>query len=149
MSTIDEVGEALDVIAFAAFIRKPRRVFRISKSSFEEEGRDALSNGTTLLHCTSFIPANATQTNLRAMTALKDRFCLPVGYSDHTEVMEVSLVNCVGRCCNRKTHLTLDRTMNGPDHFCINGTNRIHGARSVYSDYSRCLRFKPQTTSRG
>ncbi len=53
--------------------------------------------------------------NLRAMDALRV-FGLPVGYSDHTEGILVSLAAVARGAIVIEKHFTLDRTMPGPDH---------------------------------
>nr|MCR5345062.1 N-acetylneuraminate synthase family protein [Lachnospiraceae bacterium] len=45
----------------------------------------------TLLHCTTDYPAPLESVNLKAMLTLKEKFGCPVGYSDHTKGIEVSV----------------------------------------------------------
>jgi N,N'-diacetyllegionaminate synthase len=50
------------------------------------------SNGTddiTILHCTTQYPAPVKDVNLNAMKMLREKFGYPVGYSDHTQGIEV------------------------------------------------------------
>ncbi|BAS28217.1 N-acetylneuraminate synthase [Limnochorda pilosa] len=69
-----------------------------------------------LLHCTSAYPAPYDALNLRAMETLRQAFGLPTGYSDHSLGIEVPVaVTALGACILEK-HLTLDRTLPGPDH---------------------------------
>ncbi|MEW6680128.1 MAG: N-acetylneuraminate synthase family protein, partial [bacterium] len=44
-----------------------------------------------LLHCTSNYPTKYEDVNLKAMVTLKDEFNVPIGYSDHTEGIEVAV----------------------------------------------------------
>lgn len=69
-----------------------------------------------LMHCTSSYPTPPQDANLRVLRTLMDRFALPVGYSDHTEdhIAAVGAV-ALGACIIEK-HITLDRSMKGPDH---------------------------------
>jgi N,N'-diacetyllegionaminate synthase len=54
--------------------------------------------------------------NLRAMTALAERYGVPVGLSDHTPGIETSLAAvALGAACIEK-HFTLSRRLYGPDH---------------------------------
>lgn len=69
-----------------------------------------------LLHCVSSYPANAEDCNLRAMQTLENAFKLPVGFSDHTLGIEVSLAAVALGACVIEKHFTLDRTLPGPDH---------------------------------
>jgi len=78
--------------------------------------REAGARDITLLHCTSLYPAPMESVNLRAMQTLRDSFDLPVGYSDHTlgDHVAVAAVALGARVIEK--HLTLDRTLPGPDH---------------------------------
>ncbi len=55
------------------------------------ELRNAGATDITLLHCTTSYPCPMTDVNLNAMLTLKDAFKIPVGYSDHTEGIEVPI----------------------------------------------------------
>ncbi|MFC1478504.1 N-acetylneuraminate synthase [Candidatus Margulisiibacteriota bacterium] len=81
--------------------------------------RTLIGNGTSqlaLLHCTSNYPAQIRDVNLRAMDTLKKTFKLPVGYSDHTEGIEVSLAAVARGAVVVEKHFTLDKSLPGPDH---------------------------------
>jgi len=69
-----------------------------------------------LFHCVSNYPAEPAQVNLRAMHTLQAAFGVPVGYSDHTLGIEVSLAAVALGACLVEKHFTLDRTLPGPDH---------------------------------
>ena len=69
-----------------------------------------------LLHCVSNYPANPADTNLRAMQTMTHAFNVPVGYSDHTLGIEVSLAAVALGACIVEKHFTLDRNLPGPDH---------------------------------
>ena len=70
----------------------------------------------TVLHCTSAYPAPIDQVNLRAMLALRQRFGVSVGYSDHTLGIEVPMAAVALGAEVIEKHLTLDRSSSGPDH---------------------------------
>jgi len=70
----------------------------------------------TLLHCTSSYPADPRECNLRAITTLHQAFNVPVGYSDHTAGIEVSVAAVALGACVLEKHFTLDRNLPGPDH---------------------------------
>lgn len=68
-----------------------------------------------LLQCTSAYPAAPGDANLRAMATLRDRFGVLVGYSDHTlGITSAIAATALGAAVIEK-HLTLDRTLPGPD----------------------------------
>jgi N,N'-diacetyllegionaminate synthase len=69
-----------------------------------------------LLHCVSNYPADAKDVNLRAMDTLRHAFAVPVGYSDHTEGVAVSIAAAALGAAVIEKHFTLDRTQPGPDH---------------------------------
>ncbi len=76
------------------------------------------SNGDpdlALLHCVSSYPTQASDANLRAMKTLACAFQRPVGYSDHTEGIEIPLAAVSLGACILEKHFTLDRSLPGPD----------------------------------
>lgn len=70
----------------------------------------------TLLHCTSEYPAPYENVNLLAMVTMANAFNLRVGYSDHTDGIEVSIASVALGAVVIEKHITLDRSMHGPDH---------------------------------
>ncbi len=71
---------------------------------------------TTLLHCNTEYPTPMEDVNLRAMATLKKTFGMPVGYSDHTLGIEISIAAVALGASVIEKHFTLDRNMEGPDH---------------------------------
>ena len=69
-----------------------------------------------LLHCTTNYPTPYEEVNLKAMITLKEAFKLPVGYSDHTDGIEIPVAAVSLGACIIEKHFTLDRNMIGPDH---------------------------------
>ena len=70
----------------------------------------------TVLQCTSDYPTRFEDANLRAMITMKNKFKLPVGYSDHTMGIEISLAAVAMGATMIEKHFTLNRSMKGPDH---------------------------------
>ncbi len=68
-----------------------------------------------LLHCNSTYPAAFEDINLRFMNQLR-RFGVPIGYSGHERGIAVSTVASALGASIIERHVTLDRTMDGPDH---------------------------------
>lgn len=92
MSTLDEVSAAYDLL--------------------KKNGAGEI----TLLHCTTEYPAPLADVNLRAMQTLQKVFGCPVGYSDHTQGIEISLAAAAMGASVIEKHFTLNRNMEGPDH---------------------------------
>ena len=68
------------------------------------------------MHCLSAYPAPPEEINLRAMDALADAFQVPVGFSDHTLGIGIAIAAAARGATVIEKHLTLDRTLPGPDH---------------------------------
>jgi len=68
-----------------------------------------------LLHCNSTYPAAFEDINLRFMERLR-KFGVPVGYSGHERGIAISTVASAIGAAIIERHITLDRTMDGPDH---------------------------------
>jgi N,N'-diacetyllegionaminate synthase len=73
-------------------------------------------NRITLLHCTTEYPAPFDEVNLKVIDTLRKAFNLPVGYSDHTEGIAISIAAAALGACVIEKHFTLDRGLPGPDH---------------------------------
>lgn len=72
--------------------------------------------GITVLHCTSAYPAPDAALNLRAILTMREALGLPIGYSDHSTGIEAALAAVSLGATVVEKHLTLDRTLPGPDH---------------------------------
>ena len=73
-------------------------------------------NKITLLHCTTEYPAPIEDVNLRAMATMRETFGLQVGYSDHTEGIDVPIAASALGATVIEKHFTLDQEASGPDH---------------------------------
>jgi N,N'-diacetyllegionaminate synthase len=94
MSTLKEIGEALDVL----------------------ESSGSARSGITILHCTTEYPAPISEVNLRAIETIRSTFGVPVGYSDHTEGIDVSIGAVALGATVIEKHFTTSRSLPGPDH---------------------------------
>jgi len=92
MSTLSEIHEAVDFL--------------------KENGAKEI----TLLHCVSAYPTPFEEVNLKVIPVLKNMFKVPVGYSDHTLGVEVSIAAVALGANLIEKHFTLDKNMPGPDH---------------------------------
>ena len=73
-------------------------------------------NKLTLLHCTTEYPVPMSGVNLRTMQSIQSAFRLAVGYSDHTQGIEVPIAAVAMGATVIEKHFTLDRKLPGPDH---------------------------------
>lgn len=94
MATLEEIGAAIAV--------------------FEADGiaRDRIA----VLHCTTEYPAPMAAVNLRAMQTVAREFGVRIGYSDHTQGIEVAIAAVALGATIIEKHFTLDCTLPGPDH---------------------------------
>jgi N-acetylneuraminate synthase len=113
MATLAEIEDALDVLAFGRIPDAPSP----GTSAFKGTYRDSeIQRTVTILQCTTAYPAPARDINLRAMDTFTRAFGLPVGFSDHSSGISISLA-AVGRGATViEKHFTLDRELPGPDH---------------------------------
>ncbi|OGX12929.1 MAG: N-acetylneuraminate synthase [Omnitrophica bacterium RIFOXYB12_FULL_50_7] len=118
MSTIKEIEDAFAVLAFG-YSRPRAEMPTLAKARGLLQGRESkalLFRNVSLLHCTTEYPAPFSEVNLRAMDAMRERFCCRIGFSDHSEGIVASIA-AVGRgAVVIEKHLTLGRNMPGPDH---------------------------------
>lgn len=91
MATLEEVQEAVDA------------------------ARQAGASDIALLKCTSAYPAPLEEMNLRSIPELARRFDVPVGLSDHTLGVSVSVAAVALGACMVEKHFTLARSDGGPD----------------------------------
>lgn len=70
----------------------------------------------TVLHCNSEYPTPFDDVNLKAMITIKEAFKVNVGYSDHTEGIEVPIAAVALGAAVIEKHFTIDKNLPGPDH---------------------------------
>ncbi len=92
MSTLAEVDEAVAVV--------------------EAAGCDDIA----ILHCVSSYPTAPEEVNLKAMATMRQAFGRPVGFSDHTIGIDITLAAVAMGAALIEKHFTLDKSLPGPDH---------------------------------
>jgi N,N'-diacetyllegionaminate synthase len=71
----------------------------------------------TVLHCNTEYPTPFEDVNLNAMLTIQNAFPgIAVGYSDHTNGVEVPIAAVAMGATVIEKHFTLDRNLSGPDH---------------------------------
>ena len=101
MATLAEVLEAVEVIRKA--------------------GNDQL----VVLQCHTDYPSRPQDANLRVMATMADALDVLVGYSDHTRSFTAAVAAVALGACVVERHLTLDRSMPGPDHSCSSDPSQM------------------------
>ena len=88
-----------------------------------EDALDVLTGAGTklkdisVLHCNTEYPTPFEDVNLKAMLTIKAAFPgIQVGYSDHTEGIEVPIAAVAMGATIIEKHFTLDKNLPGPDH---------------------------------
>jgi len=116
MSTLKEVAEALDVLAFGDSQKgDPGR--RRARGAWKDPDKSRRMRGRlTLLHCVTEYPAPPEEMNLRAMDTLTKTFGVPAGLSDHSLGITAAVAAAARGASVIEKHLTLDRKDTGPDH---------------------------------
>ena len=69
-----------------------------------------------LMYCVTNYPASVEEIDLNVMQTLENAFKLPVGFSDHTMGIELSVAAAALGARIIEKHFTLDRNSEGPDH---------------------------------
>ena len=137
MATLSEIEAVLGVIAFGYTVNELSvpNVGSFQAAYFSDDGQKALQDKVTLLHCTTEFPAPLADINLKAMDTMSNAFHLPVGYSDHSAGITVSIAAVAREAVLIEKHFTLDKAMDGPDHKAsldpIELKNMVQGIREV------------------
>lgn len=108
-----------------------------------------------LLHCISKYPTPPKETNLNALISLKQKFRLPIGFSDHTlGTLAPSIASCLGAKVIEK-HFTSNKKTKGNDHYhsmdkndlklLVNNLNR---AKKIVGNFKKKTFLKSEFNSR-
>lgn len=117
MADMDEIRLSLDVLAHGyVHDNTPDGIHEITGLSETPEAQAVLAEKVMLLHCTTEYPAPPQTINLRALDTLAYAFGLPVGFSDHSEGIAISVAAVARGARVVEKHLTLDQGLEGPDH---------------------------------
>ena len=95
-----------------------------------------------LLHCTSVYPTPPSETNLRRMSSLMDRYHLPTGFSDHTDSWIAATQAVTLGACFIEKHFTMDHQLPGPDHW-------FSSRPEEFAELVRTVRLAEQRLGRG
>lgn len=76
---------------------------------FVKTAEDAGNNQLILLHCVANYPSKVEDSNLKAIELMKEKFTYPIGISDHTKGINVSIAAVALGACLVEKHFTLDK----------------------------------------
>lgn len=111
----------LPLLQYAAKLGKPM-ILSTGMASLEEVEaaikiiRKVGNSQIIVLHCTTNYPCPIDEVNLNAMLTMKEKLNILVGYSDHTDGIQICQMAAILGACVIEKHFTLDRRMHGPDH---------------------------------
>jgi pseudaminic acid synthase len=119
--------EAVDLELVAACARAGKPLIISTGLCSTQEIDDVLQvaraegcNELALLKCCSAYPANPRDTNLLSIPDMRDRFQVPIGYSDHTLGTTTGIAACALGACIVEKHFIYDRDPPTPDsHFSL------------------------------
>lgn len=72
--------------------------------------------GMGIFHCVSIYPPRPEELRIANISFLRQRFSVPVGFSDHADDVITSLVALSLGCRLFEKHVTLNKKSHGPDH---------------------------------
>jgi sialic acid synthase SpsE len=124
-------GQSND-LDFLKYVNKKGKniILSTGMSTFSDIKRSlsVLTVDVTLLHCVSKYPTEAKDADLARMQKMMLAFDEPVGYSDHTEGIDIALAAVALGANVIEKHITMDRRLPGPDQKC-----------SIEPDELKCL----------
>tara|TARA_B100000989_G_C19511844_1_gene459491 strand:+ start:693 stop:1703 length:1011 start_codon:yes stop_codon:yes gene_type:complete len=125
MSTIKEINKAIETLVSSG----------------------TKKNNITVLHCTSEYPAPYNELNLNVIKTLKKNFGVKVGYSDHSQGIEVPIAAVALGAEVIEKHFTLDKKLKGPDHAAsLNPEELLHMVKSIRNIENALGSFKKSVT---
>ncbi|NBO18168.1 MAG: N-acetylneuraminate synthase [Proteobacteria bacterium] len=112
MSNLEEISVALSILHYGYHHAQGYPDAKPVTQAQLAELRDKV----TILHCVSQYPAPVSATNLRAMDSIAEAFGLPVGLSDHSVGITMSVAAAARGASVLEKHFTFDTAAQGPDH---------------------------------
>jgi N,N'-diacetyllegionaminate synthase len=115
-------GKPIILSTGMSYLQEVEQAVNLIKAVYKKIGFKAqllnypFTDSPVLLQCVSAYPTVFSDVNLKAMKTMQDAFSLPIGFSDHTPGIEVSIAAVALGASIIEKHFTLDKTMKGPDH---------------------------------
>lgn len=128
----------LPVLAYAARLKK---IMIISTGmATMQEIKDAVriirktgNKKIVVLQCTTDYPTKPDEVNVRAMQSIAKACSVEVGFSDHSKTEHAAIIAVTLGASVIEKHLTLDKTLEGPDHAASSEPNE-------FKEYVQALR---------
>jgi N-acetylneuraminate synthase/N,N'-diacetyllegionaminate synthase len=115
-------GEITNIPMLEHMAKKGKPIIMSSGMSTMEELEEAVgvirshNDQLILMHCTSKYPCPYSEINLNAITKLRNKFELLIGFSDHNPKIYAAVASVPLGVCMIEKHFTTDKTLYGPDH---------------------------------
>ncbi|MDP8243448.1 MAG: N-acetylneuraminate synthase family protein [Candidatus Hinthialibacter antarcticus] len=111
----------LDFLRFAASKKKPMVLSTGMSTPSQVDAAVAVLQEAAaefaLLHCVSSYPCPPELARIRSVSSLREKYSVPIGYSDHTTGVEAALAAVALGACIIEKHFTLSKNLPGWDHF--------------------------------
>lgn len=108
LKAVGQTGKRVIISSGMSNLKEVEEAIRILKDNGSKE--------ITVLHCNTEYPTPYADVNLKAMLTLKEELGVNVGYSDHTQGIEIPIAAAALGASVIEKHFTLDKNMDGPDH---------------------------------
>lgn len=126
MATIEDIHTALSFIAFGLAYPERQVDEKEVAAYYGTDGAKVLLNEfVTVLHCTTEYPAPFETVNLKAISAMRKEFHVPIGLSDHSTGISVPVAAAALEAVIIEKHFTIDRNLEGPDHLASLEPNEL------------------------
>ncbi len=116
-------AEIVDLELIAYIAKKGKPIIISTGMSYMEDIEDAVNtvlennnDKIILLHCNTLYPTPLEAVNLKAIKTLEETFKYPIGFSDHTIGINISLAAVAMGARVIERHITLNKDQEGPDH---------------------------------
>lgn len=125
MSDMNEIREAVNILLFNG--AKKERI--------------------TILHCNTEYPTPMEDVNLLAMLQIQTELGTAIGYSDHTQGIEVPIAAVALGASVIEKHFTMDRNLQGPDHKASLEPNELMAMVTSIRNIEKALGTSSKKTS--
>ena len=116
MSNLEEIKDAVRTVYFGYFSNEKPTIKSIRQFYNDSKNFESFRERLVVLHCTTEYPTPLDQINLNALKTIQSELNLKAGYSDHSADTFVGPLAVAAGAEIIEKHLTLDKSLPGPDH---------------------------------